>query len=707
MSQNTSYPSPNSAQAGQGPFYASQHQLPVAEDVQTSAPQPHRAPPTSGERDGERDAETDERPQAVRNTQELRHLQIASPIQLAQGGLESAQHYDPSGDPSSRKRTKVSRACDECRRKKIRCDATSEASGAQCSSCKRAEIFCMFSRTPQKRGPSKGYIKELAERVGALEGRRPMPPMASYPYGVPYGDQSPQPEELGLGSTRKRTHSMSEYTQDHALGRESLGRYPPTTTNEWSGRDTARQMGQASPNFALTANSDQASSVKDPEAPNAFPRRGNNHQNDQSDGTFEWDEYAVEEYYRLIHATHPLLPDSKAELHLHLVKTSGPVREAFLAAFQTLVKPVASTSGSDLQNVQVSSKAVRLLSALQFEDATSRSFSDNLVFVQAILLMVLTTDMDVIASSQPPIWYNMANCMSSFLALSARQPYKNNTDPEIAELEKLARRAWLLLITLDRWHAASTSYSLVTPPEDAILLRQDNALLGDVGFHFARLSLTLGHITIGLRYHSEHPFVDARSGEILFQALGGELERVRESVEPLFASVPFLHLSYLHVKLILNRHALAHHVKFDGVEGVALQIVAILCTDQCLVTPLTHHFASLSAATLVEIEPAAKTGETVRGLQDLRYWLEKGAAASAPESGRAHWNTSIARYIAANLAQVQQPPPGNGTLQHLADAAVGKAETMSGETEEVAKGSEGETLKFPASMTRGYLSLMR
>lgn len=118
MAQNTSYPSPNSAQVGQGPFYASQHQLPVGEDVQTPAPQPHHPPPTSAERDVE-SGETNDRAQAVRSTPDLRHLQIASPIQLAQGGLESAQHYDPN-DSASRKRTKVSRACDECRRKKVR-----------------------------------------------------------------------------------------------------------------------------------------------------------------------------------------------------------------------------------------------------------------------------------------------------------------------------------------------------------------------------------------------------------------------------------------------------------------------------------------------------------------------------------------------------------------------------------------------------------
>ncbi|KAK9450708.1 uncharacterized protein V1518DRAFT_425479 [Limtongia smithiae] len=68
-----------------------------------------------------------------------------------------------------RKRSKVSRACDECRRKKIRCDATLESGSERCSSCRRVGEKCSFSRIPMKRGPSKGYIKELEDRLNTLE----------------------------------------------------------------------------------------------------------------------------------------------------------------------------------------------------------------------------------------------------------------------------------------------------------------------------------------------------------------------------------------------------------------------------------------------------------------------------------------------------------------------------------------------------------
>lgn len=62
--------------------------------------------------------------------------------------------YNPEGTP--RKRSKVSRACDRCRAKKVKCDATHEGEHQLCSYCKRAGETCTFSREPLKRGPSKG-----------------------------------------------------------------------------------------------------------------------------------------------------------------------------------------------------------------------------------------------------------------------------------------------------------------------------------------------------------------------------------------------------------------------------------------------------------------------------------------------------------------------------------------------------------------------
>lgn len=298
MPQGASYPSPNSTQMGEGPFYTAQHQLPVSEDVQTPTPLAHRGPPTTeqferGEEDGL---------EAAHRAQELRHSQLASPQQLAQSGLESTPLYDNnSADSASRKRSKVSRACDECRRKKV-CDDPYRPlySGRNALTINRlnvtpsprplehnvraagAQTHRVCSVELRKReDPVKGeselqnrqivearavaddcqlrYIKELADRVGALEGRRPVAPMTGYQYNA-YTEYSPQPDDVGFG--RKRTHSMSEglhnspYLQDPIP--DSVGRYPAAPNIDWSNRELVQHALGRDANYAMNISNEQA-----------------------------------------------------------------------------------------------------------------------------------------------------------------------------------------------------------------------------------------------------------------------------------------------------------------------------------------------------------------------------------------------------------------------------------------------------------------
>ncbi|KAJ1017835.1 hypothetical protein NDA16_005151 [Ustilago loliicola] len=96
-----------------------------------------------------------------------------------------------------RKRLRISRACDECRRRKTRCDIVGAFPGEPghpltisgavpplepnmepkgemlilqpCMNCRRSEVTCLYSKRPLKRGPSKGYIKDLERRLNSLE----------------------------------------------------------------------------------------------------------------------------------------------------------------------------------------------------------------------------------------------------------------------------------------------------------------------------------------------------------------------------------------------------------------------------------------------------------------------------------------------------------------------------------------------------------
>ncbi|KAI8981730.1 fungal-specific transcription factor domain-containing protein, partial [Mycotypha africana] len=64
------------------------------------------------------------------------------------------------------KRTRITRACDTCRRKKIKCDVDTHK---PCSTCQQYNWECTFHDTAKKRGPPKGYIESLETRLEKME----------------------------------------------------------------------------------------------------------------------------------------------------------------------------------------------------------------------------------------------------------------------------------------------------------------------------------------------------------------------------------------------------------------------------------------------------------------------------------------------------------------------------------------------------------
>ncbi|RIA83396.1 fungal-specific transcription factor domain-containing protein [Glomus cerebriforme] len=76
-----------------------------------------------------------------------------------------------SGEESNGvKRRRVARACDTCRRKKVRCDGVQPGSDPpSCTNCKAYGYECAFIDAPKKRGPPKGYIEALETRLQRME----------------------------------------------------------------------------------------------------------------------------------------------------------------------------------------------------------------------------------------------------------------------------------------------------------------------------------------------------------------------------------------------------------------------------------------------------------------------------------------------------------------------------------------------------------
>ncbi|KAJ2161507.1 hypothetical protein GGF46_001446 [Coemansia sp. RSA 552] len=82
----------------------------------------------------------------------------------------SAHWGGASDDAASRsaasKRQRISRACDRCRRKKVKCDGRRPI----CTHCEAIGCSCTYLDATKKRGPPKGYIDAIEGRLHAVEG---------------------------------------------------------------------------------------------------------------------------------------------------------------------------------------------------------------------------------------------------------------------------------------------------------------------------------------------------------------------------------------------------------------------------------------------------------------------------------------------------------------------------------------------------------
>lgn len=221
------------------------------------------------------------------------------------------------------------------------------------------------------------------------------------------------------------------------------------------------------------------------------------------------------------------------------------------------------------------------------------------------------------------------------------------------------------------------------------------------------LSLTIGHIVEELLDPLSSPTIDLPSEQLVIRLLNGEMDRFRESVEDMFLTWPLVHLPFLHAKLLIKRRPTSDP---DEIIALALNIISVLCADQNPKTPLFHHFAGQATVALIEASQSTKNNElALRGLQDLRFWLDKN------QSGNPNWDAIITSYIATKAPGSQPAPPSNGTpidrggLQHLADAAVGETEAASGDrdAEDGPRTAETEVAaEWNGGPVKGYMRIL-
>lgn len=233
------------------------------------------------------------------------------------------------------------------------------------------------------------------------------------------------------------------------------------------------------------------------------------------------------------------------------------------------------------------------------------------------------------------------------------------------------------------------------------------------------------------------------SGSLINNLMAGEMERFRESVEPLIDDMHLVHLAYWHVRLLLKRYT--PDVKPIDLFGPADLIARLLNDTNAPFTPLSHHFATLAALTLVDIVDAPDVRDDVLlAIKELQSALDQHRSTHAEDANAntavatlntTGWVGAIRGWLAFKMQQQQQQQAhpqqqtsssatttaGNGTsssapiqgsLQHLADLAVGGLESENAASSVPAQGGgsgsgSGEKASDAASRRSEATALIR
>ncbi|KIV91970.1 hypothetical protein PV10_06455 [Exophiala mesophila] len=351
---------------------------------------------------------------------------------------ESADLTQTPQTGDKRKRSKVSRACDECRRKKIRCDAPTDSDGTPrtCANCEKAGLLCGFERKPMKRGPSKGYIKDLADRVQSVEQIQAAALRQSYDMGT--GPQSF--DQLAFSpnesSNSRPRFSFTSAPAPFAPAEFQRDRIP--STGGWGSdqHDLAALRSRDSGSLAI-APDQTIPSTSPPEQDTTKiaalfssqldrSRPAKHQKTDQADEDqqpFAMGQSLLTTYYDQFHPLVGILPEPDTVLRI-VADVTPRVAHAFGTVLELLpsMRPTSVTNGvhDQAQNSQIDpavTKDRKVLKSSVFENMNrlceyllgtstqglgSRSSSDNLVLGWTLCLTILLAENDMKPNKSTP-----------------------------------------------------------------------------------------------------------------------------------------------------------------------------------------------------------------------------------------------------------------------------------------------------------------
>ncbi|KAI0877038.1 N-terminal binuclear Zn cluster-containing protein [Hypoxylon argillaceum] len=160
-------------------------------------------------------------------------LSVLPPELAAQMGFDPSALLD---DVNEAKRRRIARACDMCRKKKIKCDGKLPA----CTHCINYKTDCVFTQVEKKRSPPKGakYIEGLENRLARMESLLRLSGLL--------GDDD---EATDLATLEKRLAEKHQQSKHESLASQASQSNPTSPSQATSGHDGV----DSTPQSALTS----------------------------------------------------------------------------------------------------------------------------------------------------------------------------------------------------------------------------------------------------------------------------------------------------------------------------------------------------------------------------------------------------------------------------------------------------------------------
>lgn len=716
-----SYPSPNAAQVSQGTTqYYSNRQLTDDEllsaelSKETSGANIADAPSNGEAHHAQQSSSGAEMGRSSTPSQhQQQHMLQFTPNQ--QVGADPNHDLSYGDESARRKRTKISRACDECRRKKVRCDANSESGVETCSNCRRLGVVCQFSRVPMKRGPSKGYIKELAERLHTLESQIQTPIVQPDMQYQPMNEASPPrtyhdftaPVDGG-NVGRKRTYSVfdglptTSFTQfNPRVSQGPFGEPPTDPENPAVVNNTGPKPGNL---FWASANEHGL-----PQGPFDVSE-GPKQAGEEDTAPLKVDDACLNAYYANIHPFFPVLPHSKDRLLAMLQQCSLEIQEIFLHSLFAVTRTSVDRVANVFQRTNSFDDAQYALLHHSRQPALAHSNSVNIVLLQTLLLMIVDCDSrgpeNLLAKNGLPKHSLLQSAIKLGFELArifSQLKSRRSSEPEIDADPNLVRRNWIVLTVLARWHAVSVADSSllgnyeIGGPEDARIAGVTLAQLASYSTFLAEMA-TL--VTIDPNVCQASTGMGRLMAANLVASLErlSDVERFRKFQENPDDAVAHSFLDslepqlYWTIRLLVKRHIFVYspYEVISCAQDVVNEMhKAYSSTRQA--TPFDLHSLVLASMTLLEAtvlpEYANECWESVKKIEDILDRREKQTADASEFNSifaTPGWDARIRAFVDWRRAKaldfvgesVGGVPQGVGlseqrSLQHLADLAVG------------------------------------